>query len=370
MSENEIFVCDKCDKKFTTKFSLNRHQFIHSQVKKYGCRFCPKRFALKQYLKEHECIHTNSRPYVCGVNGCQMRFRQRGKLSLHRRKHKGYKMKEYTLIKEQADLSENMSETETLANKSHQNINNSINEVSDINEDTHKSGRSSKQTKQKKKLKAKNESGDTDSDFEIPTYSNKDKVGNKKRSLRKRKASNIYVADVDNSHSEDIPLDFSEDISENKVEHEEPTQYRGSNFLSVPDQKRKFRKYSNDSTLDGSQSGKKNQANTKKGISGFSKSKQHKAKESSNFGALLKAFKVYQNLTPITPSTQYAEKEKCEERKFTNVPDEASHSSTAAPTLGLNNLAGLLASNTLYNLQNGSDVNAYFSHLRNCLSHQ
>ena len=69
MSEHEIYVCEKCDKKFTTKFSLNRHQYIHSQVKKYSCRYCPKKFALKQYLKEHECIHTNSRPYVCGVNG-------------------------------------------------------------------------------------------------------------------------------------------------------------------------------------------------------------------------------------------------------------------------------------------------------------
>lgn len=106
MSQEEVFICEKCDKMFTTKFSLNRHQFIHSNVKKYVCKYCPKKFALKQYLKEHECIHTNDKPYVCGVNGCQQKFRQRGKLSLHRRKHKGYKMKEYTLVKKDKDCSE------------------------------------------------------------------------------------------------------------------------------------------------------------------------------------------------------------------------------------------------------------------------
>ena len=95
MTKTEVFECASCNKVFTSKFSLSRHQLIHSNEKAYKCRFCGKGFALNQYRKEHECIHTGEKPYVCGVNGCQERFRQRGKLSLHRRRHEGYQIKKY-----------------------------------------------------------------------------------------------------------------------------------------------------------------------------------------------------------------------------------------------------------------------------------
>ncbi len=41
--------------------------------------------------------HTGECPYVCGVNGCQLRFKQNGKLSLHRRTHPEYALKHYHL---------------------------------------------------------------------------------------------------------------------------------------------------------------------------------------------------------------------------------------------------------------------------------
>lgn len=98
--KTEAYKCETCDQIFTTKFSLSRHSLVHSKEKPFKCRFCDKRFALNQYRKEHECIHTNEKPYVCGVNGCQERFRQRGKLSLHRRRHEGYQIKRYHALKE------------------------------------------------------------------------------------------------------------------------------------------------------------------------------------------------------------------------------------------------------------------------------
>eukprot|EP00826_Nyctotherus_ovalis_P059705 TRINITY_DN832_c0_g1_i4.p1 TRINITY_DN832_c0_g1~~TRINITY_DN832_c0_g1_i4.p1 ORF type:complete len:154 (-),score=25.43 TRINITY_DN832_c0_g1_i4:53-514(-) len=45
--------------------------------------------------KEHRNTHTSEKPYVCGVSGCQERFSQTGKLSLHRRTHPEYKLKQY-----------------------------------------------------------------------------------------------------------------------------------------------------------------------------------------------------------------------------------------------------------------------------------
>jgi uncharacterized Zn-finger protein len=42
------FECEflDCGKKFTTKFSLKRHYYIHSKQKTFACEFCSKTFAL------------------------------------------------------------------------------------------------------------------------------------------------------------------------------------------------------------------------------------------------------------------------------------------------------------------------------------
>ena len=40
-------------------------------------------FTLPQYLKEHENIHNNALPFTCEITGCNRRFKQWGKLSLH-----------------------------------------------------------------------------------------------------------------------------------------------------------------------------------------------------------------------------------------------------------------------------------------------
>ena len=94
----EIFHCpyEGCGKALNSNFSLRRHmQLVHVQAKALECRHCGKRFSLKQYLLEHEYMHTNELPFLCGVNGCTERFRQRGKLCLHRRKHSGYETRHY-----------------------------------------------------------------------------------------------------------------------------------------------------------------------------------------------------------------------------------------------------------------------------------
>ena len=50
---------------------------------------------MAQYLKEHEFKHTKELPYICGVSGCTLRFRQAGRLSLHRKTHPEYMSKKY-----------------------------------------------------------------------------------------------------------------------------------------------------------------------------------------------------------------------------------------------------------------------------------
>ena len=80
-----IFECDiyGCNSAFKTKFSLQRHYKRHYSKKELKCRFCDKSFCLPQYKEEHEYTHTGLKPFVCPY--CSMGFRQRGKLSNHKK---------------------------------------------------------------------------------------------------------------------------------------------------------------------------------------------------------------------------------------------------------------------------------------------
>ena len=92
-----IFICEfkNCEKIFTTKYSLSRHMQVHFKKKKFACKECKKTFSLKHNLIEHEFVHTGELPYVWNFNNCTERFRQRGKLSIHRQTHKNYVKKTY-----------------------------------------------------------------------------------------------------------------------------------------------------------------------------------------------------------------------------------------------------------------------------------
>ena len=76
-----------CEKTFTTRFSLRRHESTHTPSKQHKCLRCGKTFALGQYLKEHMYIHTGQKPFKCPFEGCTKAFRQAGKLSLHKKLH-------------------------------------------------------------------------------------------------------------------------------------------------------------------------------------------------------------------------------------------------------------------------------------------
>jgi hypothetical protein len=72
---------------YRTKYSLKRHYLGHLGIKQYECPHCSKRFSLPQYLEEHIYTHTGDKPFVCQHPGCEKRFRQAGKLSIHKKMH-------------------------------------------------------------------------------------------------------------------------------------------------------------------------------------------------------------------------------------------------------------------------------------------
>jgi hypothetical protein len=281
MKTEEIFECETCDKKFTTKFSLNRHQLVHNNVKRFTCRFCPKKFALKQYLKEHECIHTNSRPYVCGVNGCSQRFRQRGKLSLHRRKHKGYKMKQYHLICRDNDLSHDITETDSLMDASHQEMS-AFEHPENQNEHSEKSTFAPKPNATRKR-KATKDNSESDSDFEIPLQVGKNKA-RPSRTVRKRKATKQFEDESEDSFEPSDHQEFDR--------HSESKMQDFTRIHHAPTAHHKPRKESNDSTLEGSIHGKfqkKKEASKRHPKSAFSVI-------NPNFEYLVNASKIHNRL--------------------------------------------------------------------------
>ncbi|XP_028269793.1 zinc finger protein 260-like [Parambassis ranga] len=82
------FKCDSCGKAFIDKFSLVRHQRIHTGEKKpYSCNICSKRFAMSSGLTVHKRSHTGERPYMCNI--CGKGFSHLSVLTVHKRIHTG-----------------------------------------------------------------------------------------------------------------------------------------------------------------------------------------------------------------------------------------------------------------------------------------
>ena len=65
-------VCNICEKKFTYKNGLIRHERIHTGEKPYQCNFCDKKFNDRSHAKRHERIHKGEKPYQCSF--CDMKF--------------------------------------------------------------------------------------------------------------------------------------------------------------------------------------------------------------------------------------------------------------------------------------------------------
>ncbi|XP_071501372.1 uncharacterized protein [Diadema antillarum] len=85
------FVCDKCGRKFKTKFSYDVHREFHAQglwreipgpgSRLYTCAMCHKFFPTNALLSSHKITHTEESPFQCGI--CGESFRNAGLRNRH-----------------------------------------------------------------------------------------------------------------------------------------------------------------------------------------------------------------------------------------------------------------------------------------------
>ena len=85
--EENIFHCEFCNKLFTSKGELAKHNAEHTQKRPYKCTYCAKSFRDPGSLQKHERIHTGERPYKC--KSCSRAFAEYSSLRKHNRVHTG-----------------------------------------------------------------------------------------------------------------------------------------------------------------------------------------------------------------------------------------------------------------------------------------
>ncbi|XP_053151186.1 zinc finger protein ZFP2-like isoform X2 [Hemicordylus capensis] len=83
------FQCIVCGKSFNQKANLTSHQRVHTGEKTYQCLECGKNFRCSSNLTCHQRIHTGEKPYQCPM--CGKSFCQQGSLISHQRIHTGEK---------------------------------------------------------------------------------------------------------------------------------------------------------------------------------------------------------------------------------------------------------------------------------------
>jgi uncharacterized Zn-finger protein len=79
--------CCYCVKEFDNRWSLARHEKIHTGEKPYKCHICDKDFIQKCSLRRHIKIHSDDKPFQCTHPNCGKRFKLKEYLDMHRRVH-------------------------------------------------------------------------------------------------------------------------------------------------------------------------------------------------------------------------------------------------------------------------------------------
>ncbi|XP_069361245.1 uncharacterized protein [Maniola hyperantus] len=84
-SNDKIYSCEICQKKFKFKSGVILHKAIHATTPKKTCEVCGKNFFIMAQYRKHYAIHANERKHACET--CGKRFNSLDILRVHNRSH-------------------------------------------------------------------------------------------------------------------------------------------------------------------------------------------------------------------------------------------------------------------------------------------
>ena len=77
--DHGIVECEQCNKKFTTQSSLDKHMYLHSDLR-FVCEDCGQSYLFKSRLEQHQITHQKELNYMCKHKGCSLGFKNKGGL--------------------------------------------------------------------------------------------------------------------------------------------------------------------------------------------------------------------------------------------------------------------------------------------------
>ncbi|XP_071476354.1 uncharacterized protein [Diadema antillarum] len=98
--KEDVLTCEKCDQLFTSNEALNQHITDNGCAKSFRCRHCERTFSSKNGLARHQSSHKSmqvipekaddkgkkkKKMYICDI--CHKNFKKKKKLARHKREH-------------------------------------------------------------------------------------------------------------------------------------------------------------------------------------------------------------------------------------------------------------------------------------------
>ena len=84
--DHGVVDCDLCDKKFATHTALDKHMYMHNDLR-FVCEDCGQSFQFKSRLEQHRITHQVDPSFMCQYRGGDRCFKNKGDLNRHLHSH-------------------------------------------------------------------------------------------------------------------------------------------------------------------------------------------------------------------------------------------------------------------------------------------